>query len=105
MDGQAQTQRLREGETVGETVRVTRGRGIAVVRATIPAPACVVSAAEAPADGRQRELYYIDLEDESTQQARVKTVFPHANGTSGLAVVPFQGTFGQWCQAVLTGGG
>jgi hypothetical protein len=61
--------------------------------------------AEAPADGRQRELYYIDLEDERTQQARVKTVFPHANGTSGLAVVPFQGTFGQWCKAVLAGGG
>lgn len=55
--------------------------------------------AEAPADGRQRELCYIDLEDECT-----KTVFPHANGVSGLAVVPFQGTFGQWCKAVLAGG-
>jgi hypothetical protein len=61
--------------------------------------------AEAPADGRQRELYYIDLEDERTQQARVKTVFPHANGTSGLAVIPYQGTFGQWCKAVLASGG
>ncbi len=57
--------------------------------------------AEAPADGRQRELYYIDLESESTQHARVKTVFPHANGEGGLAAVPYQGSFGQWCQAVL----
>ena len=57
--------------------------------------------AEAPADGRQRELYYIDLETESTQHARVKTVFPHADGKGGLSVVPYQGTFGQWCEAVL----
>lgn len=57
--------------------------------------------AEAPADGRQRELYYIDLESESTQRSRVKTVFPHADGEGGLAVVPYQGTFGQWCEAAL----
>lgn len=61
--------------------------------------------AEAPADGRQRELYYIDLESEGTQRARVRTVFPHADGEGGLAVVPYQGTFGQWCEAVLTSGG
>ena len=57
--------------------------------------------AEAPADGRQRELYYIDLESEGTQRARVKTVFPHSDGEGGLAVVPYRGTFGQWCNAVL----
>jgi len=56
--------------------------------------------AEAPADGRQRELYYIDLEDERTQHARVKKVFPHVDG-GGLAVVPYSGTFGGWCKAVL----
>lgn len=60
--------------------------------------------AEAPADGRQRELYYIDLEDERTQHERVKKVFPHVDG-GGLAVVPFRGTFGGWCEAVLASTG
>lgn len=60
--------------------------------------------AEAPADGRQRELYYIDLESEPIQHARVRTVFPHADVHGGLAVLPYRGTFGQWCRAVLDSG-
>jgi hypothetical protein len=57
--------------------------------------------AEAPSDGRQRELYYIDLEDEGTQLARVLNVFPHAHNSGGLSVVPWQGDFSDWCRAVL----
>ena len=61
--------------------------------------------AEAPADGRQRELYYIDLEAERVQLARVKTVFPHSSGEGGLAVIPYRGTFGEWCESVLASAG
>lgn len=56
--------------------------------------------AEAPSDGRQRALYYIDLEDEETQVARARNVFPHAHG-GGLSVVPWQGDFADWCDEVV----
>ncbi|GLU34096.1 SIR2 family protein [Trinickia caryophylli] len=57
--------------------------------------------AEAPRDGRRRALYYIDLETEKTQLARVTRVFPHASDSGGLAVMPYQGSFSDWCDAVL----
>lgn len=57
--------------------------------------------AEAPADGRQRALYYIDLNDVQTQLAHAKSVFPHASVSGGLAVLPWQGNFNEWCSIAV----
>ncbi|WP_244817348.1 hypothetical protein [Caballeronia sp. Lep1P3] len=46
--------------------------------------------AEAPTDGRQRVLYYVDLADEETQLERARRVFPHDGRDGGLVVKPFQ---------------
>jgi hypothetical protein len=57
--------------------------------------------AEAPTDGRQRVLYYVDLADERTQLERARRAFPHVGRDGGLVVKPFQGSFGHWCDEVL----
>ena len=59
--------------------------------------------AEAPADGRQRTLYYIDLDDVRTQLAHARTAFPHASAAGGLEVVPWRGSFSQWCGTAVSG--
>lgn len=59
--------------------------------------------AEAPNDGRLRALYYIDLEDTRTQRARATAVFPHASEKEGLAVIPWQGSFSEWCRLAAAG--
>ncbi|MEZ2350262.1 hypothetical protein [Caballeronia sp. RCC_10] len=57
--------------------------------------------AEAPADGRQRVLHYVDLADERTQLVRARRAFAHLGHDGGLVVKPFEGSFGQWCKDVL----
>ncbi|WP_323072482.1 SIR2 family protein [Mycetohabitans endofungorum] len=53
--------------------------------------------AEAPADGRERALYCIDLDDVQTQLAHARSVFPHASASGGLTVLPWRGSFSEWC--------
>ncbi|MCG1042583.1 SIR2 family protein [Mycetohabitans sp. B8] len=57
--------------------------------------------AEAPADGRQRVLYYIDLADVQTQFAHARSAFPHASAHGGLAVLPWRGSFSEWCSIAV----
>ncbi|MEA3116797.1 MAG: hypothetical protein QOI13_67 [Paraburkholderia sp.] len=48
----------------------------------------------------RRALYYDDLADEGLSWGAYRRVFPQV-GKESLRVLPFQGSFGQWCEKVL----
>lgn len=56
--------------------------------------------AEDRADGVRKLLFYVDMCDEKKQTKRVNDLFPHAGELHGLAVIPYCGSFAQWCAAV-----
>lgn len=58
--------------------------------------------AEDRADGDSKVIFYIDLSDEMAQHDRVTEIFPHANDARGLSIVPFRGSFSDWCRDVLS---
>lgn len=58
--------------------------------------------AEDRADGDRKVIFYIDLSDEIAQEGRVIEIFPHANDARGLSIVPYSGSFSDWCSDVLS---
>jgi len=57
--------------------------------------------AEDRADGISKVVYYIDLASEAGQLQKVQSVFPHADESHGLTVVPYSGSFSSWCADVV----
>ncbi|MFV8603951.1 hypothetical protein ACNRDG_06475 [Ralstonia pseudosolanacearum] len=57
--------------------------------------------AEDRADGSQKILFYVDKSDEVTQRKKVSGVFPHVGELHGLEVIPYSGSFGDWCADVV----
>ncbi|MFT0732881.1 hypothetical protein [Ralstonia wenshanensis] len=57
--------------------------------------------AEDRADGSEKILFYVDKSDEATQKEKIKNVFPHVSELHGLTVVPYSGSFSDWCASVV----
>lgn len=57
--------------------------------------------AEDRADGSHKILFYVDKSNEETQREKVNSVFPHVGELNGLTVVPYSGSFGDWCSQVV----
>ncbi|WP_407465831.1 hypothetical protein [Xanthomonas campestris] len=56
--------------------------------------------AEDRADGCRKILFYIDLSPEPEQLGKIGSIFPHASSENGLTVIPFKGSFSDWCKGV-----
>lgn len=57
--------------------------------------------AEDRADGSDKILFYVDKSDESAQMQKVNSVFPHVGEMHGLRVIPYSGSFADWCSLVV----
>ena len=57
--------------------------------------------AEDRADGDQKILFYIDKSSESDQMIKINSVFPHVSNLRGLNVIPYSGSFSDWCSLVV----
>ncbi|WP_423369470.1 hypothetical protein [Burkholderia sp. LMG 32019] len=57
--------------------------------------------AEDRIDGSKKILFYVDKSEESTQREKVSSVFPHTDELHGLTVIPYSGSFADWCAEVV----
>lgn len=58
--------------------------------------------AEDRADGDRKLLFYIDYGlSEKDQLEKLARVFPHAEQHRGLSIIPYKGSFSDWCQSVV----
>lgn len=57
--------------------------------------------AEDRADGARKVLFYVDKCDVASQIEKVNSVFPHVEEVHGLTVIPYSGSFGDWCASVV----
>lgn len=57
--------------------------------------------AEDRADGSEKIVFYVDRCEETSQIEKINSVFPHVEDTHGLRVIPYSGSFGDWCAAVI----
>lgn len=57
--------------------------------------------AEDRADGSRKILFYVDKCDIESQVEKVNRVFPHVEEVHGLRVIPYSGSFGDWCASVV----
>jgi hypothetical protein len=57
--------------------------------------------AEDRADGDQKVLFYVDRSTEAEQQDKINSVFPHVSEMRGLTLIPYSGSFANWCREVV----